>query len=186
RFAAIVILAVAAKTASARIGDLLPRPAVIVGLGLLASVQPESATLAFSTDLGLVARGVAAALVGVAFAVSVALAGPSLRRVVDLDRFRFGSAVALGMLPLSIFGLIPENAPLALAVLGLTILLAFDPDRAGEGDEPADRIPQTSPAATDGGSGVESTAAEAESDGITGDPGLNDSGDSERYQAPWL
>jgi hypothetical protein len=175
RFAAVVILAVAAKTASARIGDLLPRPAMIVALGFLASVEPSNATLVVSTDLGLIARGTAAALVGVTFAVAVSLAGPTLRRSVDLDRFRFGSAVALGMLPLSIFGLVPGNAPLALAVLGLTAVLAFDPD----GSHHRSRSDTTVP---DGGD----DASDRDGDRINGDPGLNTSGDDDRYQAPWL
>jgi hypothetical protein len=175
RFAAVVILAVAAKTASARIGDLLPRPAMIVALGFLASVEPANATLVVSTDLGLIARGTAAAAVGVAFAVAVSLAGPTLRRSVDLDRFRFGSAVALGMLPLSIFGLVPGNAPLALAVLGLTAVLAFDPD----GSHHRARSDTTVP---DGGD----EPSERDGDGINGDPGLNTSGEDDRYQAPWL
>jgi len=169
RFAAVVILAVAAKTASARIGDLLPRPAMIVALGFLASVEPANATLVVSTDLGLIARGTAAAAVGVAFAVAVSLAGPTLRRSVDLDRFRFGSAVALGMLPLSIFGLVPGNAPLALAVLGLTAVLAFDPD--GEAARSRSRT-----TATDGGDG------HSREQDLT--DGLNTSDDG--YQAPWL
>ncbi|MUV90001.1 hypothetical protein GJ629_08940, partial [Halapricum sp. CBA1109] len=91
RFAAVVILAVAARTASARIGELLPRPAVIVVLGLLASLDVSNAELVVSTDLGLVARGTAAAGVGVLFALAVSLSGPAIRSMVDLDRFRFGS-----------------------------------------------------------------------------------------------
>ena len=132
RFAAVVILAVAARTASARIGEYIPRPGVIVGLGLLASLDPWGATLSIQADPGLVLRAAAAAGVGVGFALFVAVAGPWLRNAVDLDRFRFGSAVALGMLPLSIFGLVPGDAPLALAVLGVTALFAFDPSRATE------------------------------------------------------
>lgn len=133
RFAALVILAVAATTASATVGEYLPRPAVIVGLGLVASVDPASLSLAvltdppIVTDATVVARGVAAAGVGVAFAVGVALLGPTLRGIVDLDRFRFGSAVALGVLGLSILGVVPSSAPVPLAVLGVTAVLAFDP-----------------------------------------------------------
>jgi hypothetical protein len=47
--------------------------------------------------------------------------------VVELDRFRFGSAVALGVLAVSIAGMLPSEAPVALLVLGMTALLAFDP-----------------------------------------------------------
>ncbi|EMA51452.1 DUF5794 domain-containing protein [Halococcus thailandensis] len=132
RFAALVILAIAAKTASARVGEYLPRPAVIVGLGMVASLDPANAQLVLVPDFTLVLRGVAAAGTGVAFALAVAVTSPWLHDAVDIDRFRFGSAVALGVLGLSVLGLVPDDAPLALAVLGVTTLLAFDP---GEVDE---------------------------------------------------
>jgi hypothetical protein len=125
RFAALVIAAIAAKTASARIGEYLPSPAVIVGLGFVASVDPAGAELVFLPDPGLIVRAVAAAGVGVAFALGVALFGPWLRENVDIDRFRFGSAVALGVLPLSLLDVTPEQAP--LAVLVVAGVLAFDP-----------------------------------------------------------
>lgn len=144
RFAALVIVAIAAKTASARIGEVLPRPAVIVGLGLVASLDLGEPSLAVALDTGLVLRAMAAAGVGVGFALAVAALAPTLRRYVHLDRFRFGSAVALGILPLSLLELVPGNAP--LAVLAVTALLAFDPDgdaavgrRAGQPDGAAGR-----------------------------------------------
>ena len=130
RFAGLVILTVAAKTASARVGEYLPRPAVIIGLGLVASLQPAGAAVTFVTDPGLVARGVAAAGVGVGFAMLVAALGPVLQESVDLDLFRFGSAVALGMLALSVLGLMPTEAPVALGVLCVTAVFSFDPDAA--------------------------------------------------------
>lgn len=132
RFAALVLLVVAARTASARVADYLPGPGVVVALGLVASVHPATLSVAVVADPMLVVRGAAAACVGAVFAVSVALLGPSLRGHVDLDRFRFGSAVALGVLALSVVGLVPTNAPVPLAVFGLTILLAFDPGGAAE------------------------------------------------------
>jgi hypothetical protein len=137
RFAGLVILTVAAKTASARVGEWLPRPAVIIGLGLVASLQPAGAALTFVADPGLVARGVAAAGVGVGFAMLVAALGPVLQESVDLDLFRFGSAVALGMLALSVLGLMPTEAPVALGVLCVTAVFSFDPDAtsAAEADD---------------------------------------------------
>jgi hypothetical protein len=126
RFAALVIAAVAAKTASSTVGEYLPRPAVIVGLGLVASADPAGARFAVTMNPELVARAVAAAAVGVGFALGAAIAGPRLRESVDVDRFRFGSAVALGLLPLSILGMAFGGAP--LAVIGVTGLLAYDPD----------------------------------------------------------
>jgi hypothetical protein len=116
--------------------------------------------------------------VGVLFALGVSLAGPSLRSVVDLDRFRFGSAVALGMLPLSIFGVVPGDFPLALAVLGVTVLLAFDP----EADQPEEPTLDTSPMSN--GGAVYETDEDGEGTGLSGDPGL-DNGDDDGH-APWL
>lgn len=148
RFAALVILAIAAKTASATVGEYLPSPGVIIGLGLLASIDPANAELMFTTDTALIARSVAAAAVGVAFTLGVALAGNTLRGVVSLDYFRFGSAVALGVLSLSVLGIISDQIPVALAVLGVTALFSLDPNADTEqkpvradGDAPDDTDP---------------------------------------------
>jgi hypothetical protein len=137
RFAGLVILTVAARTASARVGEWLPRPAHVIGLGLLASVRPAGAEFEFLTDLTLVAHATAAAGVGVAFALLVALAGPRLRGSVDLDRFRFGSAVALGLLALSVLGLLPTTAPVALMAVVVTAVFAYDPPEADEEETPS-------------------------------------------------
>jgi hypothetical protein len=134
RFAALVIAAIAAKTASARVGEYLPRPAVIVGLGLVASVDPSGATFEVTTDPTLVVHAVAAALVGTLFALGAALFAPRLRRNVDVDRFRFGSAVALGLLSISVLGFSFQGAP--LAVVAVTGLLAFNPE--GSQNPPSD------------------------------------------------
>ncbi|WP_435363977.1 DUF5794 domain-containing protein [Haloarchaeobius sp. DYHT-AS-18] len=135
RAAAIVIAAVAAKTASARVGEYLPRPAVVVGIGLLVSLDLSNPQLALATDLSLVARAAAAAGVGAIFALLVAIAGPQLRQRMDVDRFRFGSAVALGLLALSIVGIIEVNSA-PLAVMAVSAILALDPS-AGDG-QPVD------------------------------------------------
>ena len=149
RFAALVVLGVAASTASARLDEYLPGPLVILGFGLVASAHPAEASVAVQTDPMLVVRAVSAAGVGVLAALVVAATSPWLRTVVGIDRFRFGSAVALGVLALSIGGLVPSTAPLALAVLLVTALLAFDPD-TGETTAESDT---DSRAFADGGSG---------------------------------
>ncbi|CCQ34795.1 hypothetical protein HLRTI_000880 [Halorhabdus tiamatea SARL4B] len=185
RFAGLVILAIAAKTASARIGEFLPRPAVVIGIGLVASVDLSGAEFALATDPGLVVRGTAAAAVGVAFALLIAALGPWLRTMVDIDRFRFGSAVALGVLPLSIYGLVPPEAPLSLAVLGVTALLAIDP-------ETGDGSPETAIPTTDGGVGrgdASSTANAADSGQEDDTPSESDSRDEQEYdrgKLPWI
>ena len=128
RFAALVILAIAAKTASSTVGEWLPRPGAIIGLGLIASLDPSGAELVVNPDPTHMAAAAAAAGVGVGFALVVAIAGPTLRGLVDIDRFRFGSAVALGVLPLTLLHIVKTDVPLALAVLGVTCLLSLDPD----------------------------------------------------------
>jgi hypothetical protein len=160
RFAAVVIGAIAAKTASARIGEYLPRPAVIVGLGFVGSIDPSGAALdagAVQVQSAAVASGVAAGLVGVGFALSVALLSPWLRSNVAIDRFRFGSAVALGLLALSIVGSEYGQAP--LAVIAVTALFTYDPssdaatgdadasadDEHGDEDEPTVASPPEAP-----------------------------------------
>ncbi|PSQ21448.1 hypothetical protein BRD06_11245 [Halobacteriales archaeon QS_9_67_15] len=188
RFAGLVILAVAAKTASARVGEYLPRPAVIIGLGLVASFDPSGLSLTVTTETELVLRAVAAAAVGVGFALLVALLGPWLRAVVDIDRFRFGSAVALGVLPLSIFGLVPGNAPIALAVLGVTALFAFNPDGEGEGVASPDDAPDDA-AVADGGDpdADDDEDAESEDDEHESVPGrVSNYVTADNERAPWL
>ncbi len=187
RFAALVILAIAAKTASATVGEYLPSPSVIIVLGLVASFRPNGFEIAFVSEPMYVLYGTGAAAVGVGFALAVALLGPWLRGNVDIDRFRFGSAVALGVLPLTILevGPITGEEPLALIVLALTGLLAFNPDGAIELPDPGEE----GSAATDGGPG-DALEEPALDDGIDPDdeapedegaPGVSD-GD----RAPWL
>ncbi|WIV68155.1 DUF5794 domain-containing protein [Natrialbaceae archaeon AArc-T1-2] len=129
RFAAVVIAAIAAQTASATVGNYLPSPPVIIGLGLLASFDPAGASLTLLAEPTLVAYATLSAVVGVGSALAVALSGPYLREYLDIDRFRFGSAVALGLLPLSLLGMPFGNAP--LAVLAIAAVFAFDPDVDG-------------------------------------------------------
>lgn len=160
RFAALVILAIAAKTASATIGEYLPGPGVIIGLGLLASLDPAGAEVAILSNQAWFWYAILSSVVGVSFALAVALAGPYLRRYMALDRFRFGSAVALGILPISILADTFEYAP--LAVLIVAALFAIDPSLGGSSDERDDSDGGTPDAptasapasghATDGGS----------------------------------
>ncbi len=166
RFAGLVILAVAAKTASAKVGEYLPSPSVIIGLGLVASLELGDAALVVDPDLATVGRGVAAAAVGVGFALAIAVFAPTLRGAVDLDRFRFGSSVALGMLAIDVLGLLPTQAPVALGVLGVTALFAYDPSAGSVDAEPIDDGAESEPAPDAG-----ATAAGADAE-PSSDPGL--------------
>mgnify|MGYP000200476640 CR=1 FL=1 len=184
RFAGLVILTIAAKTASSEIGEYLPSPGVIIGLGLVASFEPSGFALRTSTEY--VVNGTAAAAVGVAFALSIALLSPHLRGRVDIDRFRFGSAVALGVLALPIllgpFDLMQTDAPIALAVLGVTTLFAYDPN-AGPAGASAGESASDDP---DGGAGDggATTADDEVDDDADADGGADGEGDAEQSEPP--
>jgi hypothetical protein len=197
RFAGLVILSIAAKTASAEIGEYLPRPGIIIGLGLVAAAEMPSSALVFEPQVKQVVRGAAAAGVGVGFALLVAVLGPRLRGAVDLDLFRFGSAVALGVLALSVSGVWHPEAPVALGVMGVTALFALDRGTgsadapAEEDDVPVSDVPSPEPTGVDPEApeyGPVRPGADAMADG--GD----DEGDETGYgypgedesRAPWL
>lgn len=195
RFAGLVILAVAAKTASSKLGEWLPSPGVIVGLGLIASVDPGGFSFELMIDLELIARAAAAAGVGVLFALGVAGFAPGLRGRVDIDRFRFGSSVALGVLALTVLGIPDTDAPIALAVLLVTALFAYDPDAesppagagsprvtdGGDGDEDDSEHGVVPAAEDDGPRGKDPIGPEPpDQEGEYGYPGEDDS------RAPWL
>ncbi len=184
RFAALVILSVAASTASARVGEYLPGPGIIILLGLVASFSPSGFAVSVQLDPDLILRAMAAAGVGVGFGLVLALTSPWLRNAVELDRFRFGSAVALGVLSLSIIGLVPSEAPVALMVLAVTALLAFDPSNARDRDSVyhPDHIDITA-AMSDGGSTIEKEQYPAEEQ-IDDDQSSTDESDIER--PPWF
>ncbi len=187
RFAALVILAIAAKTASATIGEYLPNPAVIIGLGLVASIDPAGAEFVLMDNPALVANAVLAAGVGVAFALAIALGGPYLRGCMDIDRFRFGSAVALGLLPLSMLGMAFGQAPLAAllvaGVFAIDLPLERDSgDNAADGDEsPTDSLG----ALTDGG-GSDADDADSSDDDSDSGPYPGDDSTDTQGRAPWL
>ncbi len=176
RFAALVIAGIAAKTASATVGEYLPSSGIVIALGLVASLDPSGFEFVVMDDPALVANATLAAVVGVAFALSIALGGPYLREYLDIDRFRFGSAVALGLLPLSLLGMPFGQAP--LAVLCVAALFAFDPESDSEtdaADEPAESpSPSPAPARTDAG-----TLADGGRAGERGD------GEADREEAPF-
>ncbi|MWG34008.1 DUF5794 domain-containing protein [Halomarina oriensis] len=203
RFAALVILAIAAKTASSTVGEWLPRPGAIIGLGLIASLTPAGATLVVDPDPTQMLAAAAAAGVGVAFALLVAVAGPTLRGLVDLDRFRFGSAVALGVLPLTLLQVIDTDVPLALAVLGVTCLLSLDPDSSdiefGFGESattssdggpstprPAPAPEDDAPSTAHRDAAADPEARGANAGGPATDGGPDPEGGDDPGRAPWL
>lgn len=192
RFAALVIVAIAAKTASATIGDYLPNPMVIIGLGLVASIDPNGAAFTVMDDPALVANATLAAVVGVAFALATALSGPYLREYMDIDRFRFGSAVALGLLPLSMLGMAFGQAPLAALIVAGVFAINLPLDSSDDASEDDDGESPTSSlgALTDGGgsdseSDLETETSEDDDDSSPGPYPGDDSTDTDG-RAPWL
>ena len=181
RFAGLVILSIAARTASAEFGRYLPGPAVIIGLGLVASLDPSGFAIETSTEYVL--NGTAAAAVGVGFALVVAVLSPHLRGRVDIDRFRFGSSVALGVLALPIllrpFGMMQTEVPVALAVLAVTALFAYDPnaEHATAARSPGDDAVGT---ANDGGApaAVDDDREDVDDTGTEGDAEETHTGES--------
>jgi len=171
RFAALVIVAIAAKTASARIGEYLPRPGVIVGAGLIASLDFSNPTIEPVANTELIWLAAGSAIAGTAFALLTAVLAPHLRARMAIDRFRFGSAVALGLLALSILRLPVGSAP--LLVVGVTALFAFEPDAGTDAD--ADATDEPVVAATDGGNQEDDAAAES----VSGEPTAGDSAGEE-------
>ncbi|SEQ04490.1 hypothetical protein SAMN04489841_1152 [Natrinema salaciae] len=191
RFAALVIAAIAAKTASATIGDYLPNPVVVIGLGLVASVDPSGANFVVMTNPVLVANATLAAAIGVAFALTIALAGPYLREYMDIDRFRFGSAVALGLLPLSLLGMGFGQAPLAALIVAalFAVDFPFRSDSDANSSVGADDAAAQMGAVADGGEADESPAVDADTDpNPETEPGAypGDDGTDTAGRAPWL
>ncbi|EJN61583.1 DUF5794 domain-containing protein [Halogranum rubrum] len=202
RFAGIVILAIAAKTASSKVGEYLPSPGAIIALGLVASLKnPSNMELVVTPDLTNVPNAVAAVGVGIAFALAVALLAPRLRGAVDIDLFRFGSSVALGMLALSVLGVpgVPKDAPIALVTLGVTALFAFDPTSdstlVADATDVSERSDADAAAAvTDGGDDAEHSPNAESSDAADDFDEADDSATEDDYlypededaRAPWL
>jgi len=208
RFAGLVILTVAAQTASSKLGELLPSPGIVIGLGLIASLRPDGLVIDLLVDPVLIGRAAATAAIGVAFALAVALVAPQLRGRVDIDRFRFGSSVALGVLALPILGILETDAPIALAVLVVAGLFAYNPDAASgssddhssvdgiagpHGAERVDAAPSAADAMTAhdesvaiaGGDPAATMAVDPDASTAGGDVGYGAPGD-DGSQAPWL
>jgi len=187
RFAGVVILAVAAQTASAKLSDLLPNPAIIILLGLVGSLRPEALVVELLIDVELMLRAALTAAIGVGFALGVALAAPRLRGVIDIDRFRFGSSVALGVFALPILGVLETDAPIALAVLLVSGVLAYRPGSISSDESEASEglLQGAAAVATAGGTGGDSSGdagQPSEERGTSDYEAVQD----DTTRAPWL
>lgn len=127
RFAAVILLAIAAGMASDRIGQYLPRHGVIVVLALVASVQPNSLAIqpAIAWDQAIAA--VAAAGVAVVLAGTLVLVNSHVRSALDPRRFEVGGACSLAWLGIALITPLPENG--AILILGMALVIALEWDR---------------------------------------------------------
>jgi hypothetical protein len=72
-------------------------------------------------------------------ALAAATAGPVLDRWLDVEAFKIGSGIALALVPLSIAGLLPSLA--SLAVFGLAVGFALDLPTESDPDQTPDVQP---------------------------------------------
>jgi len=124
RFGALVLCAIGARHASAKLETLLPTPGMLVILGLLASVQPAGATVSLVADPRVVGYAVIAASLGVGFALVSVLLRDVLVHRLRIERFRLGGGVALGVIGLSLVDFVPPYT--ALVVLGVALVLSLE------------------------------------------------------------
>lgn len=121
-FAASVILVIAGKTASSTIGSWLPRPASILLIGGILSASPGSVVVQVSLSTSLLVHTVIAVGSGIVFAAGIIVGRQYLLSVVDLDRIRFGGALALALVAFSVLGVV--SSKVSLLVLALSVALA--------------------------------------------------------------
>jgi hypothetical protein len=143
-FSAGVILSVGAMIANDDLAAYLPAPRRLVAVGLVCSllaavVSPGSLSPSLVVDSVLVGRAVAAAGLATLVALAAATAGPVLDRWLDVEAFKIGSGIALALVPLSIAGLLPSLA--SLAVFGLAVGFALDLPTESDPDQTPDVQP---------------------------------------------
>ena len=137
--AATVLLVIAAELASSRVRNWLPRPGVIVLVGVILSLRPDMNALALSVDSGLFVRGGVAAMLGVAIITLIILSGPEIRRWVNITRLRFGSAISLGVLALGLIGTVPKETAVVVLLLAAILAIESEPRMLGRhADSPSD------------------------------------------------
>lgn len=135
-FSAFVLLTVGTLIANEELGEFLTSrgpvgitPGRLVSVGIIISVGANllangvvEPTLVVDRSLALRSMGTAALAIGLA-AVTAVL-GPTLDEYLELAQFRLGSGIALAVVPLSIWGVVPSLA--SLAVFMLTSLYAVN------------------------------------------------------------
>lgn len=141
-FAAAVLVVLAAGIARPAAGDWLPSPWVLIAAGFAASVRPAGGSLAFELSGRLLVHGAGAAVVGIAVAATVVLAGSRLRRVLEPGRLRIGAGLSLVVVAASLVTGIPTTAAVVVLVGGVAFAIKRD---VGDRVDPIRAVPFTSP-----------------------------------------
>lgn len=134
-FSALIVLTVGASIANDVLAAKLVAPKYLLAAGVVASVAarlvaPAPITPTVIVDPAVVAQAMGAAGIATTVAVTGAVLGPRVDDHLDDDAFRTGAGIALALVPLSIAGILPSLA--SLAVFAFAIVAAIgDPD-----DEP--------------------------------------------------
>ncbi|XGI83974.1 DUF5794 domain-containing protein [Halorutilales archaeon Cl-col2-1] len=144
-FAVATVLTVAVSVATDVLDDVLPKPRTVVAAGLVVSLDPSGFELVVH-DLSLVVKGVLAGGVATVFGLCVVAARSRFwgsnseagLRLIDARLLRLTSGASLGTLPLSVYGVVPEAAP--ISVLAVGVVLAAAPCLVQGGDENRQRM----------------------------------------------
>ena len=127
RVAALVLVVIAAEIAGSNVRRWMPRPGIIVLVGVLVSLRPDLGALHITLDGGLFVRGALAAFLGVAIITMVIVGGPGIRRWVNITRLRFGSAISLGVLAVALLGSIPKATALIVLLVAAILAISTEP-----------------------------------------------------------
>lgn len=132
-FSALIVLTVGASIANDVLAAKLVAPKYLLAAGLVASVAarllaPAPITPTVIVEPVVVAQATGAAGIATALALTGAFVGPRVDEHVDRDAFRTGAGIALALVPLSIAGVLPSLA--SLAVFALAVAFAIDTSEA--------------------------------------------------------
>lgn len=119
---AAVLFTVGSSIANNGLAARLPAPRIIVICGLLVSIGANlyaggTVTPTLVVDPVLIIQATVTATAAFLLACGAAVIGPRLDDRLQIDRFRLGSGIALALVPLSLAGVIPSLASIAVFVL---------------------------------------------------------------------
>jgi hypothetical protein len=128
-FSALIVLTVGASIANDVLAATLVAPKHLLAAGLVASVAarllaPAPIAPTVIVDPTVVAQSMGAATIATAVALTGAFVGPRVDDHLDHGAFETGAGIALALVPLTIAGVLPSLA--SLAVFALAVAFALD------------------------------------------------------------